>query len=479
MDSNLRAATLAPASSKVLVSHTLKWCCGFGLLLTACSRPNAGEAISPTRGSELAATTDAPSGPSFELSTRICGLRDAWRQVSLASLGESEAGEVFGVIGEYAVEGGMYVLVAGYADGTSRLLVAAGPEQMGPELLDGSAPHDEPTARAARALVQAAARNLAVFAPEVAPWTPRAGYARVTVLTSGGRRVWEGLRSEFEQARPPTDGFSTAFAELSSALTDRYSAVTRASDGGVEAGGPRDPTSIFELSAKLLVAEEYVGALEVLDVVAEPLAEHPAYHHNRGLALQGLRRHAEAVKCFERAIALAPTVASHRVALGWNLLLAGRASEALAAFDEGLRLGGEVEATESGRGRALYQLERFDDAAEAFAAVCRVAPDHAGAHGERGRALGAAGKPQAALVELETSLRLSPNDTVYRFLHALTLAELGRATERERELAALIRRGERWREIHDAHAKVLRALGRVADADAAERAARDAEPLEQ
>ncbi|MCW5633691.1 MAG: tetratricopeptide repeat protein [Rubrivivax sp.] len=208
-------------------------------------------------------------------------------------------------------------------------------------------------------------------------------------------------------------------------------------------GGPR--ASMLQLAARLHEdAGQLEDALRTLDAALREAPDKPALHHNRGVLLHRLGRHAEALAAHERALALGLGRGAGEAAAGahynhGNVLQAlGRGEEALAAYRRAIaaeprhrlahydlarlrwRLGdepfdAELRALEAGepasalgpglRGHMLARAERHDDAAAAFAEALQREPAAAGFHDGLGRALSRLGRHDEALAAHARAVR--------------------------------------------------------------------------
>jgi tetratricopeptide (TPR) repeat protein len=90
-----------------------------------------------------------------------------------------------------------------------------------------------------------------------------------------------------------------------------------------------------------------------------------AAHNNLGKALQDLKRPAEALACFDRAIVLDPGFAEACANRGNALVSLGRSEEALASYAQAIALKPDSAEVHRNRGNVFSKLGRY---AEAFAA---------------------------------------------------------------------------------------------------------------
>jgi tetratricopeptide (TPR) repeat protein len=190
---------------------------------------------------------------------------------------------------------------------------------------------------------------------------------------------------------------------------------------------------------------------------------------NQGWMLNELKRYDEAETAYNRALELNDQLAWVWNNKGANLNDLNRYDEALTSFGHALAFDSTDPIVWYNRGNALYELGRYQEALEAYdRGFDRDDARDWRAHAKTYRALG---RNEEAVTAYQHALEIAPNDAVTEFNMGNALYELGRYHE---ALAAYDRGFDRndyrdWR----AHAKVYRALGRHADAEAAERRAKE------
>jgi predicted O-linked N-acetylglucosamine transferase (SPINDLY family) len=148
-------------------------------------------------------------------------------------------------------------------------------------------------------------------------------------------------------------------------------------------------------------------------------------HRNLGLALKQLRQLDAALACFDRAIALDANSAIAHYCRAETCRDLGRIDAALASYGAAVAINpGFAEANYS-RGVLLHQQARLDAAIASYDQVIRVKPDHFEAHANKALSLYSLGK------------------------HAEALASYDRAIALRRDLAPIyVHRGNVLRELH-------------------------------
>jgi len=149
----------------------------------------------------------------------------------------------------------------------------------------------------------------------------------------------------------------------------------------------------------------------------------------RGQALLGLRRDAESLDCFERALAAKPTLSAARLGRCQALLRLGQSDAALAAIDE---LSAEEPAYAAARGiraQILFILGRLDEAWSAAASGLAIDPHDPASHFARGLVLLERGDSAAALDAFDAAIASNSVLATAHLGRGRALAELGRTGE--------------------------------------------------
>jgi tetratricopeptide (TPR) repeat protein len=193
----------------------------------------------------------------------------------------------------------------------------------------------------------------------------------------------------------------------------------------------------------LALQPDHADALHLLGVLASQIGRHdvavdlidraiaidrtsPRYHSNRGLALAGLQRFAEAMASYDRALALRPDDAETFYNRGNALLALGRPNEALGSYERALRARPDYAEALCNRGAALAALGRNEEAIASYDRVLAKQPTHVEALSNRGNALKALGRFDDALESYDRALAARPDDAQAHFNRGVTLHELKR-----------------------------------------------------
>jgi tetratricopeptide (TPR) repeat protein len=155
----------------------------------------------------------------------------------------------------------------------------------------------------------------------------------------------------------------------------------------------------------------------------------------RGKALQAQGKYAEALALFERATQLAPQNFDAWVNLGKNLLMLTRWQDALAAIERAITLDPTWGSTWLTRGFTLNMLKRYAEALASFDRALALEPNissstSAVVYSYKGNALAGLTRYNEALVAYDQALALG--ETASRWKNkAATLRALGRTAEAE------------------------------------------------
>jgi tetratricopeptide (TPR) repeat protein len=135
----------------------------------------------------------------------------------------------------------------------------------------------------------------------------------------------------------------------------------------------------------------------------------PAFHHNLGNILRALDRVAEAIDCYERALALAPASVDTLYNLGNTYQDLGQPELAAAYFERALRLNPEAIELLNNLGTALQDLGRLDEAIGCYRKALALRPDLVESLDNLAGALQLQGKSNEAQACYERALALRPD----------------------------------------------------------------------
>jgi len=172
----------------------------------------------------------------------------------------------------------------------------------------------------------------------------------------------------------------------------------------------------------------------------------------------------EAQRLITSALKIAPTSPDAHANLGLVLGALKRPADALASFDRALALDANHFEALANRGHVLLDLGRNDDALAVLDTVLAREPRHLPSRVNRANALVALGRPDEAIAEYDTALALNPNDLKALFNRANALFRAGRYAESLAGFDRLLALAPRHPEGLSSRGLSLQALGRHQDA---------------
>jgi tetratricopeptide (TPR) repeat protein len=150
---------------------------------------------------------------------------------------------------------------------------------------------------------------------------------------------------------------------------------------------------------------------------------------NKGVSLDELGRHEEAIACYDKALEIDPGDVNTWSNKGTALGALGRHQDAIACLDQALRLNPESAPAWSNKGNALDSLGHYEEALGCFAKALQIDPPNAVIWHNKGKSLYALARYDQALTCFDKSARLDPHYASAWTGQALCLAALGRPNE--------------------------------------------------
>jgi tetratricopeptide (TPR) repeat protein len=120
----------------------------------------------------------------------------------------------------------------------------------------------------------------------------------------------------------------------------------------------------------------FQAAADIFKLMLGLMPNSPELHSNRGAMLQMLNRYADALACYDKAIALKPDYATAHFNRGYTLNKMHRTEEALASYDRAIVLKPDLANAHNNRGIILQALRRYDDAVASYQQALAVSPGH-------------------------------------------------------------------------------------------------------
>jgi Flp pilus assembly protein TadD len=134
-----------------------------------------------------------------------------------------------------------------------------------------------------------------------------------------------------------------------------------------------------------------------------------AFWNDRGVSLDSLGRHDEAIACLKKALEIEPDDAVAHNNLGAALYAKGDLDGAIAEFRTAIRLQPGYAMAHTNLGNALKAKGDLDGAIAEYRAAIRLQPDRADARTNLGNALKAKGDLDGAIAEYRAAIRLRPD----------------------------------------------------------------------
>ena len=210
--------------------------------------------------------------------------------------------------------------------------------------------------------------------------------------------------------------------------------------------------------------DEYASEISIWRTAAERRPENARAHNNLGQALDRAGRPDEAMRCYERALALQPRYPETHYNLGVALARAGRLADAIARYESALRFQPAYPEAHNNLGNTLVRAGRTAEALPHFDAALRLKPGFAEAHNNLGNALLAAGRGDEAGGEFRRALALKPAYPEARYNLGNAHAAAGRMAEALAEFRAALALKPDYAEAHVNAGNAALQLGRAAEA---------------
>nr|AAR38495.1 TPR repeat protein [uncultured marine bacterium 583] len=192
---------------------------------------------------------------------------------------------------------------------------------------------------------------------------------------------------------------------------------------------PNDPL-LYNLSG---ICYKTIGELdEAVKSFEKALAIKPDYtevNYNLGLTLQDLGQLDAAVKSYEKAIAIKPDYANACNNLGVTLQELGQLDTAVKSYEQAIAIKPDFVEAYYNLGVTLQELGQLDAAVECYKKALAIKPDYAEAHYNLGNALKDLGQLDAAVKSYEQALAIKPEYANAYFNRGHVLKNLKRLDE--------------------------------------------------
>jgi len=153
----------------------------------------------------------------------------------------------------------------------------------------------------------------------------------------------------------------------------------------------------------------FQAAADIFRLMLTVIPASAELHNNRGAMLQQLRKHSEALACYDKAIALKPDYANAHFNRGFTLEKLGRREEAVASYDRAIALKPDHVGAYNNRGVILQALRRYDDAHASYTRAIAAGPNNFEAYNNLGIVLLNKGNITQAGKMFRKALELKPD----------------------------------------------------------------------
>ena len=152
---------------------------------------------------------------------------------------------------------------------------------------------------------------------------------------------------------------------------------------------------------------------DAIDLMARAIRIHglnPAFHINQGNAYLSMQRAADAARCYERALELAPNSAEALYRLGNVMMQQRNLSDAAQYFQRSIQLNPDFAEVHNNLGSVLKDLGNLDAAVACYRQAVRLKPDDVPPHYNLGIGLKELGHLDEAATCQRRALELNPHD---------------------------------------------------------------------
>jgi tetratricopeptide (TPR) repeat protein len=217
-------------------------------------------------------------------------------------------------------------------------------------------------------------------------------------------------------------------------------------------------------------------ALTLLGLAVRQNPQSPEAQNHLGSILHARQRYAEAIACFDQAIALDADYAEAHYNRGGSMLALGRLDQAIASYRRALDIDPDFAPAHFNCGLALQQAGRLAEAAAHYRRAVATEPGYGRARAALGALLLRIGEREAAIAHLEQALLTNPDDAEIHNNLGLALHAGSRQREAVVHLERAIAVRPGFAAAHNNLAMALQALDRHDEAIAHYRKAAAASP---
>jgi tetratricopeptide (TPR) repeat protein len=241
-------------------------------------------------------------------------------------------------------------------------------------------------------------------------------------------------------SKDPNDTQARAMLAISLYSARRYTEAAKAF-GELGDGVYRDPRMAYAYADSLAKSNDPKKTVEVLGkLTAQPLPKE--MWMTAGDVYTQVDDYEDALRCFQKAIELDPTMDRAHHFAGVALIRLGRPSEAIPELEAELKLSPNDPDTQYNLAYALLETSQKDQAMSLLEKLITEHPNHAQAQYQFGKELLNAGDKNEAIVHLEAAARLEPNVDYIAYQLQAAYRKAGRTSDADKEMQV-------YREIKD------------------------------
>jgi tetratricopeptide (TPR) repeat protein len=170
---------------------------------------------------------------------------------------------------------------------------------------------------------------------------------------------------------------------------------------------PDDVEVMHALGIVEVQSGDYGAAVELLVPVARRVGS-AAAHSDLANALLGSGRVADALDCYDRAIALRPDLAAAHLNRGHALRSLARRAEAVSSYERAIAVNPQIIDAHTSRATALLELGRWMEALESAQSAVALGRDSAGVHTLCALALAGLRRFEESLASFDRAIALDP-----------------------------------------------------------------------
>ena len=221
----------------------------------------------------------------------------------------------------------------------------------------------------------------------------------------------------------------TDFTELKEKLVELYNDLTGERYAIV---GKKETFTDLDWSNKGMALDELGKHSEAIVCFNQALEINPKYEgawNSKGLALKKLGNLEEAIVCFNQALEINPRYEGAWNSKGNALGYLGNLQEAIVFFNQALEINPRYFEAWSNKGLALKKLGNLEEAIVCFNQALEINPRSFESWSNKGNALGDLGKHREAIICYDNALKINPRDEATWLNKGVALHELGNVEE--------------------------------------------------